>query len=173
MIEYTNIRETLYYLNFIFNGQMFSLRTAYSIAASETVMTQFKTPADKVIHISQRNIIADGGGPYNVQLVENPTPITNGTPMPPNVFSNMDRRSTKQASLQVFLNPTDVGGGTVIDVDYIPTGANATNKGSAVYTVSDIERILKPDTNYVLSITNAGTQSGNVLFHLLQYESDN
>lgn len=170
-IESSLFRLTPYFMNFIFNGQMFSFWNRQSIASATTVNAiQAKTGAGgKIIHTFGRNHAAEAGGPFVVSLIEAPATITDGTPL--TTIANLDRRSTKMPQLQYFSLPTNVTGGTVIDEIFIPTGSGPSATG--VSGTEGIERILKPNTNYVIRVQNIGSQTATFQTNILTYESGN
>lgn len=169
-IQSNLFRNTPYFLNFIFNGQMWTFRHRLSIAGNTTVdAIQVKTGSPKLIHAFQRTMTVEGGGPYVISLVEAPATITDGTLLTTN--HNMDRRSTKTSQLQYFSNPTNVTGGIIIDEDFVPTGSGPKATGS--FAGSGVERVLKVNTTYVLRVQNQSSNAGTFQFNILTYDSGN
>ncbi|GEM_PF-5307397 len=162
------IRQTPYWLNFMLSGQMYSASNQYSIASSGVAYMQSTTPSNKLIHLISRDLTANGGGPITVELFEAPT-ITDGT-TPPTIY-NLDRRSAKTPSWQLYTNPTGVSGGTKLLIAQISTGGGP--KGSGGLSSGISEFILKPSTKYVLKMTNTGAQTSLVTLTYLWYESGN
>lgn len=171
MIESKTFRHTPYFLNFIFNGNMFVMQHRFQVPAGGIAALQAKTGPNKIVHIFQRYMVADGGGPYSVSLIEDPVEIIDGTLI--TTVNNMNRRSTKVSEMQFFGNPPNFQGGIIIDEDLIPTGSTGGIRGAAAYSIGEIERILKENTNYIIRIRNNGTEAGQFQFNLLYYETDN
>lgn len=161
-------RDTPYWLNSIFQGQMFTASHVYTIAAGATAYLQLSTPA-KLAHIINFAGQAEGAGPILVLVRENPTLTTGSTP--PTAFSNMNRRSAKTPAMQVFTNPTGVSGGTVIETFLVATGGGPKSAGS--FGIPALEWVLKSSTNYSLSFQNQGSQSSSCQVSLVWYESEN
>lgn len=167
-IESSIMRQTPYWLNFLFVGQMYSASHKYSIAATSSAYMESIVPSNKLIHLISRDLTVDAGGPLDVELYEAPT-ITDGT-TPPTIY-NLDRRSSKTPSWQLFVNPTGVSGGTKLLVAQISTGGGPKSTGGLSSGVAEF--ILKPSTKYVLKITNTGTQTSTVVLTYTWYESGN
>lgn len=168
MIDKIISRETPYWLQFLYAGQMFTASHLYSaVAAGGTVYVE-SIIGSELIHLLARNVTVDGGGPVTLSLYEAPT-ITDGTLQ----FTKMncDRRSAKTGTFILYYNPTAVSGGTLLFTDYIATGGGP--KGTGGTTVGINEVVFKPNTKYVLAITNTGTQTSNVQINYLWYESSN
>jgi hypothetical protein len=158
-----------YWMQYLFNGQMFKFGHTYSIASLGTAYMQGIVPAGKLIHIFSRTMDVEGGGPVTCSLYEAPT-ITDGT-TPPDITSNLDRRSAKTPTFLNYINPTGVSGGTLIDRDVIPTGGGP--KTTASFVSGATERILKPSTKYCLVFYNGGTQTSSFTINITWYESGN
>lgn len=171
-VESRIFRQTPYFLNFTFNGQLYTFHHRFSIPGNATVdavLAQTGTP--KLIHVFQRVMTIQGGGPYVVTLIENPTISDTGTDIS-SQNSNMDRRSTKTPQLQYFSNPT-ISGGTVISEDFLTSGGGPNASSSIGGSIVGIERLLALDTDYVLRIQNTGSNQGTFHFDILTYESQN
>lgn len=168
-LQDTTNNPRTYWMQFLFNGQMHRLSHTYTINPAATVYMEGIVPAGKLIHIFSRNMSVAAGGPITVDLIEAPT-ITDGT-TPPTVVSNLDRRSAKTPALINYVDPTAVSGGTLIDRDYVATtgGPNSATSISAGAT----ERILKPSTKYVITMTNTGAQASTFNIGIVWYESGN
>lgn len=161
-------RDTPYWLNFVFAGQAYSASHVYTIGAGATAYLELKTDA-RIAHILSFTGQAEGAGPILVGVRENPTAISGTTP--PTAIANMDRRSAKTPSMQVFVNPTGISGGTVIETFLIATGGGPKSAGSLA--AEALEWILRPAARYVLSLLNQGSQSSSCHVSLLWCESDN
>lgn len=160
-------RDTPYWLNFLYAGQMFSWDHKFTIPSAGTVYYEVETGLSRLHHTLTRGLAVDGGGPITLRLIEAPT-LTDGTLKAAN---NMDRRSAKIAATKFYTNPTGVAGGTVIEEMFIPTGGGPNTSASLQAGLT--ERILKPNTKYVVSILNSGAQPSTVEVNILFYESVN
>lgn len=167
MIEKIISRETPYWLQFLYAGEMFTASRLYSVAAASTAYVQSITHA-KLIHLLARTLSVDGGGPITLALYEAPT-VTDGTLQ----FTKMncDRRSAKVSTFDLFYNPTAVSGGTLLFTDYVATGGGPKSTGSTTAGINEV--VFKPNTKYVLALTNTGTQTSAIQINYLWYESSN
>lgn len=164
-------RNTPYWLNFIYDGKAYKtfFRTTVAGGANANLL-QFKTPPETLIHIISRTAALQGGGPYIISAIEAPTTITNGTPL--NRRINQDRRSGRTAEMLVFTNPTGVTGGLVYDEQFINTAGSGSN-AAGVAGADGFERVLRPNTNYLINVNNTGGNTATVQLDIIWYESDN
>jgi len=161
-------RNTPYWLNFVFAGRAYSASHIYTIGVGATAYLELRTGA-RIAHILSFTGQADGAGPILVQVRENPT-LTGGT-TPPTALANMDRRSTKTPTMQVFINPAGISGGTVIETFLIAMGGGPKAAGS--FAAFALEWALKPGSRYALSFANQGSQNSSCYMSLVWCESDN
>lgn len=161
-------RDTPYWLNFVFSGQAFSASHVYTIGAGQAAYLELRTDA-RIVHLLSFTGQTEGSGPILALVRENPT-ATSGT-TPPTALANMDRRSAKTPAMQVFVNPTGISGGTVIETFLIATGGGPKAAGS--FAAFGLEWVLKSASRYVLSFTNQGSQSSSCHVSLLWCESEN
>ena len=77
---------------------------------------------------------------------------------------NMNRNYPPGPSGFITLNATSVSGGTTIFQDVVGSTSNAGQGGSKGLVN---ERVLKPDTNYVVKFTNAGATTATVGYYTL------
>lgn len=164
-----NLNPRPYWGQFLYTGQMYTASHQYNITASSTVYMQTYVPNDTIVHLIQRSIMVNSGGPISVRLYENPT-FTTGTASP-NCVTNLDRRSTKTPNFVLYTNPSSVSGGTLLSLDIVPTGGGTTGTGQLVSGIAEL--VLKPETNYVLNLTNLGGSSSITVLNYLWYESSN
>lgn len=160
-------RDTPYWLNFLYAGQMFSWDNKFTIPNGGTVYYEIETGLTRLHHTISRGLSVEGGGPITLKLIESPT-LTDGTLK---ASHNMDRRSAKIAATKFYINPTGVTGGTIIDEMFVPTGGGP--KTSASLQAGLTERVLKPNTTYAVSLKNDGSQPSIVEVNILFYESVN
>lgn len=140
-------------------GFGFRCAKLYSVTAGATVNLEIKT-GSKFVHLKQSGLVAD----INVILstvIESPV-ITDGTtPVP---VLNTNRTSSNASTVKVFSDPTSVSGGTTIDTELVAAAK------SNVQIPSAIEWLLKPNTTYVVQITNQGGTTSQVLARYFWYE---
>lgn len=89
------------------------------------------------------------------EFFEAPT-VTSGTASA--VIINQNRTSTKTPSTLVYTNPTAVSGGTLLRTRLEGTGTNAKPVGLGS-DINDLGWHLKPNTKYVIKLTNIGQQA--------------
>jgi hypothetical protein len=167
----SSLRETPYWMNFLFTGQMYTASHSYTIGNGATAYVQSIIPptTGRIIHLMARNINVDGGGPITINLYENPT-VTDGT-TPFSAMGNCDRRSAKTPQWALYCDPTAVSGGTLLTTDIVSTGGGPKATGSLVSGA--VELIFKPSAKYVLKMTNNGSIASTVIVSYLWYESGN
>lgn len=164
----------LYWMHFIFSGQAFNLFEKFTVTTAVNQYLQIKTPATGVIHITDISIIPNGEE-ITINAIEAPTVTDGTTAVTPN---NMDRRSAQTAlgtfGISVFNNPTAVSGGTIIESLYLPgiAGTAQTSKGGGQGKGLS-ERVLKPNTDYILEIINNGATTSDVQLNIFLYWSSN
>jgi hypothetical protein len=164
-----------YWLQYLFNKKMFSLSHRYTIGDSESVYFQFKTGANPryLAHVIERTMDVEAGGPIYLEIIEAPT-LTDGT-LPPDTFSNMDRRlyrdtgATRPSDASAYINPTNISGGLLFDTDFLTTGGGPKTSGSIKSGIT--ERPLRPNTDYILKFTNEGSQDSSLHLKIVWYES--
>lgn len=171
-ISSSSFRATPYWLNFVFTGQFFTVHHRYTIAAGGTAYLQAKTNS-RLFHTVARSMNFDGTGPVVVDAIESPT-ITDGT-TPPDVVSNLDRRSSKTPTTQIFVDPTGVSGGTLIDRDVLFSTGGGFFGGNATGTFvsANWERVLKQSDSTILAINNTGGDTVDFIVSIVFYESGN
>lgn len=160
-------RSTPYLSQHMYDGELYSQTIVATIAAGATANIQNKV-GSRIFHTISREHVFDGGGPFLVTVTEAPT-VTDGTI---EIFAtNMNRNSTKTHTAQFFVDPTAISGGVLLDTIYMPatgSGLNTTGFGG-----EGNERNLKPNTDYILAVTNNGTQASTLFTRVIFFESGN
>jgi len=149
-------------------GLLFSVTYKFAaIPSGATAYLMFTTPPNAQVHFKQSLITTDAEK-ISVSITEGATASGGDTLT---VF-NRNRNSTNAALSIVKANVTGVTGGTIIDIDYLGGGASAGPKAVAIGTeVAGVtEWILKPNTNYVISLVNDGASEASAIVKLLWYE---
>jgi len=167
MIESNISNQRPYFFQFLYAGIMFNATAIYAMPANGTIFVEFIVPATKVMHLINRSITVDKGGPYTVELFEAPT-VTDGT----TEFTcyNLDRRSTNLCTGIFYTNPTAVSGGTLLFRNLIATGDKKNGIGGSAAAG---EFIYKANTKYVLRILNGSNEAATISLDYTWYESTN
>lgn len=170
-IQTSTFRDTPYWLNFIFSGQMFSWYYKFTIAGGATQYIEVRPdPNGRLIHEIYRAVNVLGGGPYDLIEYEDPTFDAGTTEVP---TLNIDRRSAKTSTTTIYSDPTNVSGGTQIREDFITSTTQGNRQGTGTLGNAGFERILNPNSTYIIAITNDGSEEGEVLINTIFYESGN
>jgi hypothetical protein len=148
----------------IHKGEGFSISGIFSnLGNGASTNYAFKTPtieSGKVIHWKYREV-QSSSSKIKVEFIESPTNApTGGNDL---VAYNRRRSSTNTTSMQSIKTGTtyNSAGATIIDVSQYIGGQPRSN---------DIEFVLKPDTWYVVLITNATGGGVDVSFFDFWYE---
>jgi len=152
----------------VHKGLLFS--TAYkfdSIAADATVHLAVTTPADVEVHFKAARVATDAEK-VTITVTEGAS-YSGGSNV---VTYNRNRNSANSALVTVTAGVTGVSGGAIIDVDYLGGGAAGKPFSIAIGTeVAGVtEWILKPSTNYVVSVYNGGASAASAVVKLIWYE---
>lgn len=171
-INSSNLRQTPYWLQFVFNGRFFKCHHRYTIPAGQTTYMQV-TPGERLWHTIAKRWNFTGNGPLITSTLEDPT-FTVGNTVP-TLIANLDRRSAKVPTTQLFTNPTAVSGGTLADRDilFAPGGGTGNAVRGTEQTYGNWERILKPGSDYLVAMQNDGSNTIDLAFDMFFYESDN
>lgn len=176
MIRMQNIRQTPYLLQFIFEGQVynsFHRGTLEAGGGADTVNIQVKTNGNKITHLVGISLQTNSDH-INLDFIEDPT-LTDGT-TPIDTF-NYDRRWNtvgRPSDAEIYSDPTNISGGTVIDGDSaFGTSVAAGFKSASSAVQSFVERPLKPNTDYLIRIINFDSVDIDYTLKLNFYESGN
>lgn len=175
-MQYTQFRQTPYPVPFIFSGLAFNATIMISVSAGDTSYIHGVTPPSpegRLIHFVNR-LAGTSGQQVLLELIEEPDIETPGTTEIPSF--NRDRRSTNGADFIMYSNPEGISGGTTIEQVLLPAGGGGPGggqiSGSFVNTMG-YERLMKPDTDYIISLTNQGDSTTEIYVYWLWYESQN
>ncbi|MDD4237020.1 MAG: hypothetical protein PHT62_00490 [Desulfotomaculaceae bacterium] len=160
-------RNQPYWLGFVFAGQAFTISYRQIIPAGKSLNVQISTGKDIITHVTNRTIISQGE-PLGIKLIKSPHFVPGSKRIP---VINMDDRSRIQAATSFYSDASNVYDGTVMEESMIPRFA-FTLGGSPVESAL-YERILQYNSNYILTITNEGLYSTNILVNMAFYESGN
>lgn len=165
MIEHNMFRNTPYWLNFLFAGQVFNAELNSSVTNGAIKYFEIITDSSFLHHIIKFEAISTATSDLLIEIVEAPT-VTDGTT--PIVPINMDRRKTKAARTIYYSNPTAISGGLIISTSYL-----GSSKEMATNSYEYTELLLKKATKYVVKVTNLGTATTNFYLKFIFYESSN
>lgn len=142
-------------------GRIFHVSFNTTITAGATAWAQVKTNNKKVTVVHYELVSLTENMRFSV--FEAPT-ITDGTTAM--TSRNVNRNYTETATTQLFSNPTNVSGGTLLLIHGMPSGANkvgGTSGHSETWT-------LKPSTSYGLKMENLGNSTNEFVFNMSFYE---
>jgi len=173
-------RQTPYWLNFVYAGQMFTFDYIYTVPAKSAGIDGveygwIEVPAKgagRIVHILSTIASVNGGGPITVELYEDST-ITPGLGGSYVTTNNYDRRSTKVADAKFGVEPDTVVEGNLVNSFFISTGGGGNASAGAVSTGAT-EMFLKPGSHYALKLINPDTvTAATVSITHIFYESGN
>lgn len=148
----------------IHKGLGYSVSASGSLSASASVKLLGRTGAIPV-HFHGFEIKATQGV-FTMELIELPTVSNVGTPITP---YNLNRASTNTSQMKVYSGAI-TSGGTVIYTDKIlDIGGGAHTQGGNAGVIS--EWVLKPNSDYIITLTNNATSSTEWVGAFYFYES--
>ena len=100
-----------------------------------------------------------------LQLFEDTTTSADGSA---NIPMNNNRMSTRASDLRLYSGPTITGVGTQLDGDRLILAGKANTGGSEI--TSFLETILKPNSKYLIRMTNISVQTGVMSIAAYYYE---
>jgi len=156
-----------------FDGYAYHGYVKYTIDAEATSYLQIKTGGDAICFMVD-SVVTDGDK-MTLKMYENPTVVDGTTAVP---LINRNRTSSNTSSMNAYSDPSGVSGGTQIDefygtqIDEFYVGGTVGQKivGGDVLTAQKPLR-LKPNADYVISITNDGSASSTILLRFSVVES--
>lgn len=127
-----------------------------------------KVPANTYPHIHQLDLAA-GRGDVRIEIFEGPTTSSDGTPVS---APNQNRNSTNTPGLNVFHTPTVSADGTKFWDHWLhPTASGSGGRQEGlVLSPMGTELVLKPETNYLIKITNNSGATIDLMLRGLFYE---
>jgi hypothetical protein len=141
-----------------------AFREINSLASAGTSTVLIKV-ADENPHL--RYISVDAALSTKIKLFEGTTVSENGTAIP--AYRSNRRAGDSDNGIKLFHTPTISNNGTQIDSWFI---AGSVTSGAGTVNFDQEEYILKSNTNYLIQITNAGNQSGDLVLRLFWYLED-
>jgi len=158
---YDKTQNAFVFLDFLckrcFDGNAYHGYAKYTIDAEATSYLQIKTGSSSVCFMVD-SVVTDGDK-MTLKMYENPTVIDGTTAVP---LINRNRTSSNASSVNAYSDPSGVSGGTQIDEFYVGGTVGQKIVGGDVLTAQKPLH-LKPNADYVISITNDGAASNTIL----------
>lgn len=149
------------------NGLQFEFGTqATTVTAGASLDILFVTGAKPVI-VKDRAVSFNGAGVTAI-VYEAPTVTANGTAL---FVGNLSRIAPQATTIAAYQGPTVTSAGTQISAPNAFIGSTAQGQSvTGTFATGGAERILKPNTSYLLRITNNDTSSGKIAVYVTWYE---
>ena len=147
----------------IIRGDLFSCGEELTIASNETKICQLKTGDVETLFYGFN--FTSNCPSLSIFMYEEPT-ITDGTNLSTPI--NYNRVSGRAPKFKLFLNPTNVSGGTV--VKKFKSYTAPAEKSTTTVEANGTYLYLKPDTDYSIHITNLNNQTHSVFAQFLLAE---
>lgn len=151
----------------IHDGEGFELSiSAEGVADNGTVLIELTTPAVRYAHLKQISPWAEGGV-ASIDILEGSTSSggTDATPV------NKKRVGTPVAATVTAKTGVTPSGGTAI-MPPVLFGGGGAGQGTAGGNSMDNEWVLKPETKYVIRVTNLAGAAKALSLYLFWYEED-
>ena len=155
---------------YIHQGKYFTAITKNTLQAAAVLKIQFKTPLVAAGYVHYRPaLIVSSKDSLTVKFYEAAEGLAGGVAVTP---VNRNRNSTEVSGVTLKVGVTTTGNGTQISEAYIPgaTGVGGTSSGNMLSASN--EWVLKPNTEYLIELTNASAAANDVLAELQWYEEE-
>jgi len=166
---YDKTQNAFVFLDFLckrcLDGYVYHGYAKYTIDAEATAYLQIKTGSDAVCFMVD-SVVTDGDK-MTLKMYEGPT-VTDGSSAV--ALINRNRTSPNTSSVNAYSDPSGVSGGTQIDEFYVGGTVGQKIVGGDVLAVQK-PLLLKPNADYVISITNDGSASSTILIRFSIIES--
>ena len=156
--------------SYIHEGIFFESYNKFTLAAGATKVVTIKPAAGTYLHYRPTNLVTSADK-VTIEFYEGATvTAATGTAVTP---SNHNRNSTLASKVTLLDAPTVTANGTKFAQVYIPgaTGTGGTRTGASA-GVSSSEWVLKPDTVYMVKVTNGSSGSNDIQINFQWYEED-
>lgn len=153
---------------YIHDGIFFEIYNKFTLASAATRVVTFKTPVGIYLHYKPTSLVTSADK-VTIEFFEGATvTASTGTTVIP---SNHNRNSSKASGVTFLDAPTVTADGTKFAQVYIPgsSGVGGTRTGNSAGT-SDNEWVLKPNTTYMIRVTNGSSSSNDIQVNLQWYE---
>lgn len=153
---------------YIHEGIFFESYNKFTLAAGATRVITIKPATGTYLHYRPTNLVTSADK-VTIEFYEGATvTAATGTAVTP---SNHDRNSTLASKVTLLDAPTVTVNGTKFAQVYMPgaTGIGSTRSGASA-GVSNSEWVLKPDTVYMIRVTNGSSGSNDIQVNFQWYE---
>jgi len=127
-----------------------------SLASNGVLNYCFTTGADTYDHLKSIDLSVLGSSCKAELLIGATVTVNTGTAVP---FNNTNHNSTKTAVTTIKATPTYTGGTSWHQIQVLADSTAQNNVTTKSSVNENDELVLKPSTNYILKITNIGTDS--------------
>ena len=153
---------------YIHEGIFFESYNKFTLAAGATKVITIKPATGTYLHYRPTNLVTSADK-VTIEFYEGATlTAATGTAVTP---SNHNRNSTLTSKVTLLDAPTVTANGTKFAQVYIPgaTGTGGTRTGQSAGT-SGSEWVLKPNTVYLIRVTNGSSGSNDIQVNFQWYE---
>ena len=153
---------------YIHEGIFYESYNKFTLAAGAKRVVTIKPAAGTYLHYRPTNLVTSADK-VTIEFYEGATvTAATGTAATP---SNHNRNSTLASKVTLIDAPTVTADGTKFAQVYIPgaTGTGGTRTGASA-GVSNSEWVLKPDTVYMIRVTNGSSGSNDIQVNFQWYE---
>ena len=154
--------------SYIHEGIFFESFNKFTLAGGATRVVTIKPTAGIYLHYRPTNLVTSADKVL-IEFYEGATlTAATGTAVTP---SNHNRNSTLTSKVTLLDAPTVTANGTKFAQVYIPgaTGTGGTRTGQSAGT-SGSEWVLKPNTQYMIKVTNGSSGSNDIQVNFQWYE---
>ena len=153
---------------YIHEGIFYESYNKFTLAAGATRVVTIKPATGTYLHYRPTNLVTSADK-VTIEFYEGTTvTAATGTAATP---SNHNRNSTLASKVTLLDAPTVTANGTKFAQVYIPgaTGTGGTRTGASA-GVSNSEWVLKPNTVYMVKVTNGSSGSNDIQINFQWYE---
>ena len=154
--------------SYIHEGIFYESYNKFTLAAGAKRVVTIKAPVGKYLHYRPTNLVTSADK-VTIEFYEGATvTAATGTAVTP---SNHNRNSATASGVTLLDAPTVTADGTKFAQVYIPgaTGIGGTRTGQSAGT-SGSEWVLKPNTVYMIKVTNGSSGSNDIQVNFQWYE---
>ena len=154
--------------SYIHEGIFFESYNKFTLAAGAKRVVTIKAPVGKYLHYRPTNLVTSADK-VTIEFYEGATVTAEtGTAVTP---SNHNRNSALTSGVTLLDAPTVTADGTKFAQVYIPgaTGVGGSRTGASA-GVSNSEWVLKPNTVYMIKVTNGSSGSNDIQINFQWYE---
>ena len=155
---------------YIHEGIFYESYNKFTLAAGAKRVVTIKPAAGTYLHYRPTNLVTSADK-VTIEFYEGATvTAATGTAATP---SNHNRNSALASAVTLLDAPTVTANGTKFAQVYIPgaTGTGGTRTGASA-GVSNSEWVLKPNTVYMVKVTNGSSGSNDIQINFQWYEED-